>query len=236
MAPRRLLVSIVIPVYNGERFVAEAVDSALGQSWVPLEVVVVDDGSTDSTLRVLERYASTIRLVSQSNSGQAAARNSGVVEASGQVIVHLDADDLLPPTSVAVRMAALVENPCLDAVFGHVEQFFDPGMNESARRRISLPAQPLPGISGGGLLVTRAFFDQVGWLNTSLATGADMDWMMRAHEAGMRQHVLPDVVLRRRIHGANMGLSNARARSGRLRILKAALDRRRAADEPPHEC
>lgn len=91
MEPR---ISVIIPTYNAARFVAEAIDSALGQTLAPLEVIVVDDGSTDETERVLESYGDRIRVVRQSNGGPAAARNRGIQESKGNLIAFLDHDDV----------------------------------------------------------------------------------------------------------------------------------------------
>ena len=217
----------MVPVFNREGFVVEAVTSALEQSWTPLEVVVVDDGSTDATPEVLERFGSTIHVLRQPNRGVAAARNSGIAASQGELVVHLDSDDVLPPESVRLRVEALLEDPGLHAATGHVEQFLDPGMEEALRERFACPSDPLPGVTMGALLVRRSFMHEVGLVDESFRNAADMDWLMRAQEAGMRMRILPDVVLLRRIHGANLGVTSGEAAKARLRVLKAGLDRRR---------
>ncbi len=223
------LVSLIIPVYNGERFVGEAIESALAQSWQPLEILVVDDGSTDATVTVLERYAGRIQRYCQANSGTGAARNTGIAQARGAFVAHLDHDDLLPPDSVRLRTEAALANPAVEMVSGQVEQFLDPTMDEALRARIACPEVPLPGVVVSAMLVRRELYERIGLLDTRWRTGADMDWVMRAEEAGVKVKILPDVVLRRRIHGANMGITSERRHSDRLRVLKEALDRRRGA-------
>lgn len=224
------LVSVVIPVYDRERFIVEAVESALEQTWEPLEVVVVDDGSTDLTPEALRGFGSAIRILRQENAGVAAARNAGVAAARGDLVVHFDSDDILPPDSVRLRVEALLADPKLNGVAGHIEQFLDPGLGEAGRQRYACPDGPVPGMAIGAMLLRRAFIDLIGPADPAYARSADMDWLMRAQEAGLRLRMLDDVVLRRRIHDGNLGAAGASA-SGRLRILKAALDRRRRATE-----
>ncbi|MGD9722720.1 MAG: glycosyltransferase family 2 protein [Pirellulales bacterium] len=97
---QRLSVSVIIPTYNRATLVSEAIDSALGQTRVPDEIIVVDDGSTDGTADVLRRYGAPVRVVSQANRGRSAARNTGLQEARGDLILFLDSDDLLVPQCV----------------------------------------------------------------------------------------------------------------------------------------
>jgi len=104
-------VSAIIPVYNGAATVAAAIDSALAQSFAALEVIVVDDGSTDATAEVLRRYAGRIRIIERANGGIAAARNSGAAAATGEYLAFLDCDDIWMPTMVARAVAALDREP-----------------------------------------------------------------------------------------------------------------------------
>ena len=106
-----LLVSIIIPCFNAERFVREAVESAVGQTWKPVEVIMVDDGSTDGTAKALERWRSRCKIIRQSRQGAAAARNRGLLEAKGDYIQFLDADDLLSDNKVESQMGRLAGCP-----------------------------------------------------------------------------------------------------------------------------
>ena len=106
------LVSILIPAYNSERWIAETLESAIEQTWPHKEIIVVDDGSSDRTLDVARRYESkTLRVVAQPNAGAAAARNTAFSLASGDYIQWLDADDLIVPAKVASQIAALNRSP-----------------------------------------------------------------------------------------------------------------------------
>ena len=101
----RPTVSVVIPTYNYGRYICETIDSALAQTYKPLEVIVVDDGSTDDTRERLAAYSDRIRYILQKNSGPAAARNTGIVAAQGEFVALLDSDDLWLPEKVERQVA-----------------------------------------------------------------------------------------------------------------------------------
>lgn len=112
------LVSIIIPCYNAERWVGEAIQSALAQTYTPVEVVVIDDGSTDKSLEVIKSFGNKIRWAGGPNRGGNAARNRGLELAQGKWLQYLDADDYLLPGKVASQMEFLGANPSIDVVFG----------------------------------------------------------------------------------------------------------------------
>src|SRR5262252_5932775 len=118
------LVSVIIPVFNCERYVAAAIESVLKQTTQPEEVVVVDDGSTDDTPRILAALSPRVTFVRQPNCGAATAINRGLEAASGRIFCFLDADDLWLPDKVARQLDWLTSYPNTEAVFGHVQQFF----------------------------------------------------------------------------------------------------------------
>lgn len=97
------LVSVVIPVYNGDRFIGQAIESVLSQTYSPLEIIVIDDGSTDQTEQALAPYLHQIQYLTQPNQGSAAARNSGLCVATGELIAFLDADDFFFPLRSQTR-------------------------------------------------------------------------------------------------------------------------------------
>lgn len=106
------LVSILVPCYNAGRWIRDTLDSVLTQTWPNIEIVVVDDGSTDNTASIIEGLESKrIRLVKQPNSGAAAARNRAFGESGGEFIQYLDADDLLSPNKIFLQMRRLIEQP-----------------------------------------------------------------------------------------------------------------------------
>jgi glycosyltransferase involved in cell wall biosynthesis len=218
-------VSAVIPVYNGERYLAEALESVLAQTWRHLEVLVVDDGSTDGTAAVARGFGAPVVHHGREHAGLAATENAGMELAQGEFVAYLDADDLWLPGKLAVQTAALAADPGLDMVFGHVEQFVSPEL--ATARPLPPDAIEMPGYSTGTMLIRRSSFARAGRFDPDLRMGEFVDWYIRAIERGLRSHMLPDVVMRRRIHGDNMGIRERKYRSDYVRILKAALDRRR---------
>jgi glycosyltransferase involved in cell wall biosynthesis len=118
------LVSVIIPAYNAERFIVETIDSVKKQTWQHWEIIVVNDGSTDSTVKIVTNELSAdIRLVNQSNAGVSAARNNGLEQAKGEYVVFLDADDLMTPMFIETRINFLQQNPALGFTGGWIESF-----------------------------------------------------------------------------------------------------------------
>lgn len=223
------LVSVIIPVYNGERYLAEAIDSALQQSYRRFEVLVIDDGSTDSTPEILRGYGERVRGFVQPNQGTSAARNHGVAKARGELYAFLDADDLWLEHKLAAQVAALSSEPVPDLVYGHVEQFVSPELPEDVRRNLRCPAAPMPGHLPSAMLVRATAFARVGPFDTELKAAEFGAWFALTRELGLQDVMLPEVVTRRRLHRANKDLVDRSSQREYLRVLKASLDRRRGA-------
>lgn len=223
-------VSVVIPVRNGARYLAQAIDSVLAQTRAALEVIVVDDGSTDETPAVAQRYGSSVRYVCQQTAGAAAARNHGVSLAAGDMLAFLDADDMWQPQKLALQLTVLETRPSIDIVFCHAEQF----ISEDAQRHANpIPERLriLPAQVAGGMLVRRKSFDVVGAFDSTYTRTDIVDWIARANHAGLKLVVLPQVLLRRRWHDNNLGVTARDQVTDYTRVVKAALDRRRASSQ-----
>jgi glycosyltransferase involved in cell wall biosynthesis len=203
------LVSAIIPVFNGERFLAQAISSVLDQSYGELEVLVVDDGSSDGSFRLASELAARqprIRVLGQAHGGPGAARNLGVLQASGDLFAFLDADDLWTPDKLKLQMAHLREHPEVEAVFGLARQFHSPELTPEQAQKIRCPEKAQPGMVAGTLLIRRASFQRVGLFAETWQVGEFVDWYCRAQEAGLRSELLPQLVLLRRLHGQNLGV------------------------------
>jgi len=224
----RPVVSAIIPTRNGERFLADAIESVLAQGYDPLELIVVDDGSTDGTAGVVGSYVS-VRYVPQEHGGIGAARNRGVAEARGSLIAFLDSDDVWEEGKLRIQVGALERTASLSGVFGHVTEFLDPALASGAATAHRPPRQRFPGILPGTLLIRRQAYESVGDFGTEWRVGEWLDWYARAVEGGSRFEVIPEVVLRRRLHDGNQGIREKDSRLQYVQALKASLDRRRAA-------
>lgn len=220
------LVSVIITVYNGVDYVGEAIDSALGQSWPHVEVVVVDDGSDDgSDAVVTSRPVVFERLPARAGIG--AARNRAAALATGAFVTFLDADDRFPPDKLAIQLGAFDRDPSLDVVYGHVHEFVSPDVAPEEAARIRPAVDRSPSHLAGVMLMRRAAYDRVGPWAENRKVGTGVEWYMRSAELGLRTALLDDVLLERRLHRSNNGLREAEHRSDYLSIVKGALDRRR---------
>jgi len=216
--------SVVIPVYNGEKYLAEAIASIAGQSVRAAEIIVVDDGSTDGTSDIA-RCSADVVYVRQHNAGVAAAINHGTRIARGEFIAFLSADDLWRPEKLARQHAAL-GGAGGRLVFGHMRHFVSPELNGDLVRSLHCPPEPMEAFSAGTLLTRLDTFVAVGPLNEGFAVGEFMDWYGRACDAGLDIVMLDDVVSLRRVHEANHSTRTLRDKTY-LPVLKAAIERRR---------
>ena len=177
----RTLVSVVIPSFNYGRFVGDAVESALGQTYPDLEVIVVDDGSTDDTQRVLKRFGSRIRYVYQNNRGLSAARNTGVRLANGEWIALLDADDVWHPRKTEVQLAAGQSIAGVGLIGSLPADVLPPALDSAPSIRELSVRDFLLSIRTGpsGTLIRRTCFDAVGLFDENLRSIEDRDMWLR---------------------------------------------------------
>jgi len=223
------LISCIVPVFNGERYLAEALESILKQSYRPIEIIVVDDGSTDASAAVVGRYGGAVRYMLQPNKGPAAARNAGLSIAKGEFVAFLDQDDLWHSEKLERQIGWFGTYPELGSCVSYVQTFLVPEMDESAAPCVDHRlTHAVAGYLSGTLLARRSAFATVGFFDTSLQYGDAMDWFARAAERGLIIKLIPDVLMYHRVHQNNFSRSNGFAsRNEFLHILKASLDRRR---------
>jgi glycosyltransferase involved in cell wall biosynthesis len=223
------LVSCIVPVFNGERYIGEALDSIFRQTYGPRQVILADDGSTDGTAAVVAGYGDRLAYLRQPNAGPAAARNLGLSVAQGELVAFLDADDLWHPEKLARQIARFRARPELDISIAHAQNFWIWELRaEEERFRQHRRGQPTPGYVTGAMLAKRSVFDAVGLFNTALRHSADTEWFLRAVEQGAVAELMPDALLYRRLHHTNLSRSGAsESRAETLRLVKALLDRRR---------
>jgi glycosyltransferase involved in cell wall biosynthesis len=206
------LVSAIIPNYNYARYVGEAVESALAQTYPNIEVIVVDDGSTDNSLEVLERYQGRIKLIQQKNSGVCVARNRGVEESTGEYIAFLDADDVWLPEKLSVQMQGFQAST--KAVFSNcgmrlidldgecVGTLTEGKSGDVSTYLLSFDGPAVVGAASTGI-VSRKVFESVGGFDPRLSTAADWDFCFRVAQLG--EFIFePQILVNYRIHGTNM--------------------------------
>ena len=229
----RVLVSAIVPLYNGRAHVAEAVESMLAQSVVPDEILIVDDGSTDSGADLV-RGLPRVRLVGQEHSGQGAALNRGVASSTGAFLVFLDADDRWLPEKTEAQLRAFAADPQLHLVFGQARQFVDLTNGSSAPRSVRLgeARRVLPSRLPSAMMIRRPALERVGPFPVDRRLGALIGWVARADESGLVVGSVDRVVYERRIHLRNAGIERAGERADYAHVLKDIIDRRRRMGAP----
>lgn len=226
-APR---VSCIVPAYNGARYLGEALDSILAQTYRPIEVIVADDGSTDETAHVAASYGAAVRFVTQVTAGPAATRNLGVRAATGDFVAFLDADDVWHADKLARQMARFAARPELGVSVTQIKHFWIPELaQEEERFRADPRGGALPGYVTMTMLAPRAVFDSVGLFDPSLWHSDAGDWFLRAAARGTIVELLPEVLVYHRMHYANLSRRHAAASQAEfVRLVKRSLDERRS--------
>ena len=219
------LITVIIPVYNGAKFLSGAIDSVLSQNYPAIEIIVVNDGSTDNTREVAMGLGVDIRYFEQGNLGPAAARNRGIKDAAGNYIAFLDVDDLWPESNLQRLLDELRGDPDLEFVHGH-SQLMTINPESQSFEYIGNPGESFPH-SIPGTMFRRSVFERVGLFDASLIFGEDTDWFHRANEMGIGNRRLNEVTLFVRRHGQNMTHGKSIVELNTLRVFKKALDRKR---------
>lgn len=225
---RAARISVVLPVYNRSSYVGEAIESVLAQTLPPDELIVVDDGSTDDSLAVIESFARpSLHVIRQENAGIGAARNRGLAAATGDLIAFIDSDDLWERDKLELQVEVLRECDEFQLVFGHLVEFLSPDRAAELSGSLRVGTDPVPGLIAVTLLARRTAVERIGPFDEKLRVGEFVEWMARAHDLGFASRMLPQIVARRRIHGGNTVLT--RSNTDYLRAIKSTLDRRRRA-------
>jgi glycosyltransferase involved in cell wall biosynthesis len=220
-------ISVVIPVYNGARYLSECIESVCGQTLPATEIIVVDDGSEDDTPKVAAGWNDRIRYQRISHGGPGRARNHGVRLAATDVLAFIDSDDVWLSRKLELQMAALSREHDPAMVFGQVQQFVSRDLTPEESAGLKFNPSPLPGPMPSTLVIHKFEFDRVGPFDETLATGEFIEWSSRASDLGIKTLLVPDVVCRRRLHRNNMGRGGAAIHgTSYLHMLKQVLDRR----------
>jgi glycosyltransferase involved in cell wall biosynthesis len=218
------LVSVIMAAYNAAEHIGEALESVLAQDWRPLEVVVMDDGSTDDTAVIVARYPDVV-YVRQDNKGPSAARNEAVERSSGEFVANFDSDDLLPTTRVSGQVGYLLSHPEVGAVFGRQEW-----MNAPEWMARDSVYGDVDGIPLSSVMFRREVFFELGGYDTSFVHGEDMDLLVRMRERGIEYQVIPEIVLYRRYQASSLTAGRA-PHEPLLRSLRAKLARQEPSAE-----
>lgn len=220
------LISVIIPVWNGAQFLRDAIASIMAQNHTPLEIIVIDDGSTDETAVVATEFRDKLTYHALPHRGLVAARRAGLEAAHGELIACLDVDDQWSQDKTQLQLRLLQEHPEAMMVLGHTQLL----------RLVGAPGKgmgfktwgnPILALSFGSALIHRAVFDLVGDFRDPRDNTVDVDWFMRARELAVSIHVHPEVVQFYRRHRTNMTNDTRQSAQSILNALKDSLSRRK---------
>lgn len=205
------LVSVIIPVYNQAAFILDAINSIKQQIWKNWELIIINDGSTDSLENTLKKLDFQYHYHRQKNQGVSSARNVGIKKAKGEFIAFLDADDRWTTNHLDDLLNQFFADERISVVVGQVDD--------------EETIQWLP--SFGSALFHKSSFETTGLLDESLRYSEDQDWFLRARELGLRIRVFPKATLKRRIHQKSTTFNKSWNEVDIHHVLKMSLDRRR---------
>ena len=221
MTERR--VSVVIPVFNGERFLAEALESVFAQTVPPAEVIIVDDGSSDGSVAVAGTFPGAT-VLELPHRGVSAARNTGVRASSGDYLAFLDADDTWGTTKLERQLELSRSNP--DAGIVMVRQGYRFEGPVPAWFRGPTDGGSEPGFQPSGWFMPRETWERVGLFDETMTHSEDTDWLARATDLGIRSAMVEEVLVIHRIHDQNASGKPTEVRDGVLIALRASLRRK----------
>jgi glycosyltransferase involved in cell wall biosynthesis len=226
--PNERMISVIVPAFNAEGFISTALESIRSQEHDNLDVIVIDDGSTDCTAEICESFGGWVRCIRQKNSGLPAARNRGLAASRGAYISFLDADDIYEPGGLRIQYEKMMANQAVDLVIGRFLNEKLCRTNEDTKGFVPIDTPDEVMLSMSVSLVRRAVFERVGLFDTSLRYCDDWDWFMRAREMQVPMLFHREIVMRRRLHDRNMTRDRELGNAYMALMLKRSLDRRRA--------
>lgn len=189
-----------MPAWNAERFIEEALASALEQTLPPAIIVVVDDGSTDATARLAASVHRTVRVIQRDHAGIGAARNAAVAATASEFVAFLDADDVWLPGKLERQLAVLDADGSTDAVFCSIDEFHDPV--DVPPVTVRPPRRSVAAALTSAALLRRDLVERLGPF-AETPVGEWAEWWARARAEGVREAFVPDVLVRRRLHARN---------------------------------
>jgi uncharacterized protein (DUF1919 family) len=224
------LVSVVIPIYNREHYLAAALDSVLAQTYQPIEVIAIDDGSSDRSAEIARAYPK-VRYFYQSNQGVSVARNTGIAAARGEFIAFLDADDLWKPDKLSIQIAYMLEYPHLSFTGTKALNFLEPDSQFppwfDPDRDLGDPKTMIPST----LVARRHAFERIGNFSPAYRATEDIEWLWRAKDANLSSLTIPVELTLRRFHGTNLSWEMAVTEKARLfKIVRESIDRKSLKD------
>ncbi len=219
------LITTIVAVRNGERFLKEALDSILATHYPKLEILVIDGGSTDATATIAQAYPQ-VRYSKQIGTGIPDAYNQGVAEAHGELVAFLSHDDRWLPDKLTRQTEYLATHPDHQLVVCRIRHFLERGCALPAGFRSELLEGDQVGKIMETLLVRKSLFETVGTFDTNYKIGEDVDWYARVQDAGFEVPVIPEVLVEKRVHDANSSLNAKDNNAILLQVIRQSIKRK----------
>ena len=212
------LLSILVPVYNADKYVSEAVSSCNALQH-KCELIMVDDGSSDGSLSVLRRILSdrlypaglSVTLVHRKHKGQACSRNDAFRLSRGKYLLYLDADDYFTLGAIDLMADTADKSPEAFVISAMCRDFLSPDLTEEEASKLKINPEPYRRMLAGCMLIRRSVFDRIGIYDETMTTSETAQWVMRIRDAGLNVREIGDVTLMRRYHKGNLGRVNREA-------------------------
>ena len=211
------LISVIIPAYNAEKFLSPALDSVLQQSYSNLEILLIDDGSSDETRSIAQNHPAKPHYHLQPHLGVAEARNHGIRKARGDLIAFLDSDDLYLPHKLSSQVGYLQQNPQIDIVVCPLQRV-DTALNPYG--------EPIKSFALGTMLIRRIVFDRVGFFNPEFIQSQDTDWFLRSRDKEIPVAYQTDAGLLYRQHPNSLSKNRVENRKYFLRAIRDSVERK----------
>jgi len=226
----RPLVTVIMPAYNCERFVGEALSSLIREEYSPLEIIVIDDGSTDETACIINGFKEVF-YVYQEHLGVSVARNTAIALSKGEFIAFLDSDDIWLTGWLYDAVTDFLLNPDLDYLMGMHETFFEEDFVAPAEiRQVWMDDDKNPHATGV-IMARRDCFERIGGFNVTMVPNEDVDWLVRASDHGLTMKRVPFNMMKKRMHGWNLSITDrSDHKEIRMRIAIDSIRRRRAKE------
>ena len=194
------LVSVIIPVKNGSNYINQAINSIKKQN-ANVEIIVVDDASTDNTIQIAEEQGWHIKRHATSK-GQVAGKNTGIEAAKGEYVIFLDHDDLMQEHALESLIFEFIKDPSLDVVQAQVQNFIS---EDTLNQQQNISLEPFFGIPTGCMLFRKSVFDKIGMIDENITTGEMIFFKEKFEQNDIKLKKIELVTCKRRIHNSNYG-------------------------------
>lgn len=220
-------IGVVIRVLNAAPYLQQSIDSVLGQSLKPSDIIIVDGGSTDGSIEIAENNFPSVKLIKQITPGIGGAAQDGINALGNDIIAFQDADDIWPENRLQQMINALDANPAWDGVMGKVEHFVSTEIQLDIAEKLEVPVGPQPGAGLPSLVIKKSALMLAGPFLEGIWAGEYLEWYDRANHAGVKIEPIDITCLLRRVHLTNT-TRNPIARRDYLKALQAVMQRKRA--------